>query len=200
MASPRGDRSDQQIRRELVGRVSTAAAELLRVRGYTDVDRRAIARQAGVAYHDVCAHFRCTEALIAESCLDKLRQAPLVVGFDESPQQRVMGQFRQLVRLLADEPHYGAACVRALMCDDPSVQVARQSIDAEIQRRVCAALGSGAWPEVALAVHWAMLGAFVKAASGTATIRELTDELCLIVDALLPACETDSISAGSAEW
>lgn len=84
MTSARGDRSDQHIRREFVGRVFTAAAELLRARGYTDVDRRAIARQAGVAYPDVCAQFRCTEA-------------------------------------------HGAACARALMCDDPSVEVVREA-------------------------------------------------------------------------
>jgi AcrR family transcriptional regulator len=185
------DRTDHQTRRELVRKVSDATAELLRERPYTDVTRRLIARQAGVSYLNVCAHFRSTEALIAEGCLDKLRQAPLVVEFDDSPQQRVVSQFRQLVELLADEPRYGAACVRAMMADDASLQTVRDAFDAEIHRRVRAALGSGAWPEVALTLQWAMLGAFANAALGEATLDQLTDRLWLLADALHPATATD---------
>jgi AcrR family transcriptional regulator len=133
----------------------------------TVVNRRAIARHAGVAYLDVCAHFRSTEALIAECCLHELRQAPVVVEFDASIPQRVVSQFRQLVEVLADEPRYGTACVRALMTPDASLQAVRDDVDAEIRRRVCAALGSGAWPEVAL--------------------TELTDGLRALVEALHPA-------------
>lgn len=181
------NRTDRQIRRDLVSRLSHAAAELLRERPYSKVDRRAIAHRADAAYLDVCAHFRSTEALIAECCLHDIRQAPVVVEFDDSIPQRVVSQFLQLVEVFADEPRYGIACVRALMTPDPSLQTVREDIDAEVGRRVCAALGSGAWPEAALVLQWAMLGAFANAVTGAASLDELTHGLRLAVEALYPA-------------
>jgi AcrR family transcriptional regulator len=180
------NRTDRQIRRDLVSRLSGAAAELLRERPYSNVDRRVIAHRADAAYRDVCAHFRSTEALIAECCLHEIRQAPVVVEFDDSIPQRVVSQFRQLVEVFADEPRYGIACVRALMTPDASLQTVREDIDAEVGRRVCAALGSGAWPEAALMLQWAMLGAFANAVTGAASLDELAHGLRLAVEALYP--------------
>jgi len=102
---------------------------------------------------------------------------PLIVDIDQSVPARVTVQLRQVAALLADEPGVAAACSIALMGNEPSVRVVRDKIGAEVNRRIRAALGSGAWPEVAHALELGFFGALVQAGCGFSTYREIADEL-----------------------
>jgi AcrR family transcriptional regulator len=167
-----------------------AAVELLREVPYDRVTMRMIGRRAGMAYRSLCAHFRSTDAIVAEIYLQRLRAAPLTVDVDQDARSRIADQFHELVMLLADEPGLAAACSAALIGDEPGVRSIRQRINAEYHRRVCTALRSGAWPEVTETLHFGLIGALVQASCGAGGFRETADELAGVVAAVLPATQT----------
>ena len=154
-----------------------ATIELLRESSYSDLEMRSIAQRASVPRLSGTAHFPSKNALIAEVYLRLLREAPLIVDIDQSVPARVTVQLRQVAAVLADEPGVAAACSIALMGNEPSVRVVRDKIGAEVNRRIRAALGSGAWPEVAHALELGFFGALVQAGCGFSTYREIADEL-----------------------
>jgi len=111
---------------ETARRVRDATVELLRDVPYSSITMRSIATRAGVSHGEIRAHYRSTEAIVAEIYLERLRAAPLIVDVEKSARARIAAQFSQLVMLLADEPGLAAACSSALICDEPSVRVSRQ--------------------------------------------------------------------------
>ena len=151
--------------------------ELLRESSYADLEMRSIAERAHVPRISGTAYFPSKSALIGEVYLRLLRDAPLIVDVDQSVPARVTAQLRDLAALLADEPEVAAACSIALMGNEPSVRVVREQIGAEVNRRIRAALGWGAWPEVADALQLGFFGALVQAGSGFLNYREIGDEL-----------------------
>ena len=171
---------------EIGRRVLDAMVELLREVPYSTITMRAIAKRAGVSHAEICVYFRSKDAIVAEIYLERLRAAPLMVDVDQSARARIAAQFSQLVMLLADEPGIAAACSSALICDEPSVRAIRQRIHAELQRRVRAALRSGAWPEVAETLEFGLLGALVQASCGSGTFTENADDLASVVAVVLP--------------
>lgn len=175
-------REDDDIAR----RVRDATVELLRDVPYSSVTTRSIAKRAGVTHGDVLAHFRSTDAIVAEIYLERLRAAPLNVDTEESARARISGQFSQLVMLLADEPGLAAACSSALISDEPSVRVFRQRIHGELQRRVRTALRSGAWPEVAETLEFGLIGALVHASCGADTFGRTAEDLAGMVAIVVP--------------
>ena len=166
--------------------VLDSAVELFGEVPYDRVTLRSIARRAGVAHAAVCAHFRSTDAIVAEVYLELLRAAPLIVDVDVSARARVAALFADLVMLLEDKPGLAQACSSALISDDPSVRAIRARIHAELHRRVRTALRSGAWPEVAETLGFGLIGAMVNASCGAATLRQTADELAVMVAAVLP--------------
>jgi hypothetical protein len=100
------------------------------------------------------AYFASKNALIAEVYPRIFRAAPLLVDDHDSVPVRVTAQLRHLVMLPAEEPELAAACTIALMGTQTSVRAIRDQIDAEVKRHIRAALGSGAWPEVADALEY----------------------------------------------
>jgi AcrR family transcriptional regulator len=192
LSAYQGERSSRH--RMVLHAAGAATVELSREYPYHELTRRLVAERAGLAYLDVCAHFASIDALIAETCLDKLRESPLIVEFDESPRERMVGRFHQMITLLACEPRYGTACVWALMSNAESVRPIRLEIDAEIRRHVSTALGSGAWPELVSTLQMALLGAVVQAATNTTTLLALSQQLGDLVEMLLPDSESDDDS------
>lgn len=130
--------------------------------------------------------FPVQDAIVAEVYLGLLRDAPLSVDVGQPSRARVVALFEQLVMLMADEPGLAAACSSALITGEPSVRAIRRRIHAELRRRVRTVLRSGAWPEVAEALEFGLVGAMVRAGSGSATFRETADELAEVVAALVP--------------
>jgi AcrR family transcriptional regulator len=170
---------------ETARRVRDATVELLRDVPYSSITMRSIATRAGVSHGEIRAHYRSTEAIVAEIYLERLRAAPLVVDPGQCAQARVAAQFSQVVMLLADEPGVAAACSSVLIWDEPSVRAIRQRIHAELQRRVRTALRSGAWPEVAETLEFGLLGALVQASCGSGTFSETADDLASVVAVVL---------------
>lgn len=177
------DREDHDI----VRRVLDTTVEMIGEVPYRDLTTRGIAERSGVAHSDLCVFFRSKDAIVAEVYLGLLREAPLAVEVDRSTRARVAALFDELVMLLADRPALAAACSSALICTEPAVQPIRRRIHAELHRRVCSVLRSGAWPEVTETLEFSLVGAMVRASSGSSTFREAADELSHVVDAVLPA-------------
>ncbi|WP_135453318.1 TetR/AcrR family transcriptional regulator [Mycobacterium sp. DL99] len=175
----------------LLSAVGYATVELSREHDHRELSRQLVADRAGLSYREVCAQFASIEALIAETCLDRLRESPLNVELDESARERMVGQFHQLITLLAHEPRYGVACVWALMSDAESVRPIRTEIDAEIRRHVSGALGPGAWPELVSALQLALLGAVVQASTNTTSLTVLSQQLGDLVEMLMPGGDAD---------
>jgi AcrR family transcriptional regulator len=92
---------------ETARRVRDATVELLRDVPYSSITMRSIATRAGVSHGEIRAHYRSTEAIVAEIYLERLRAAPLIVDVEKSARARIAAQFSQLVMLLADEPGLG---------------------------------------------------------------------------------------------
>jgi AcrR family transcriptional regulator len=170
---------------EIGCRVLDATVDLVREVPYSIITMRSIAKRAGVSHGEICAYFRSKDAIVAEIYLERLRAAPLIVDVEQSARARIAAQFSQLVMLLADEPGVAAACSSALICDEPSVRAIRQRIHAELQRRVRAALRSGAWPEVAETLEFGLLGALVHASCGADTFHQTAEDLASVVAVVL---------------
>lgn len=175
-------RDDQVFARKVLD----AAVELLGEVPYDSVTLRSIAGRAGVAYTAVCAHFRSTDAIVAEIYLELLRAAPLTVDVELSARARVAALFTELLVLIEDKPGLAQACSSALISDDPSVRAIQQRIRGELGRRVRTALRSGAWPEVAETLGFGLIGAMVHASCGVGTAPQLAEELAGMVAAVLP--------------
>jgi hypothetical protein len=183
----RSTRSKRDITRAL----SEPAHQILCNQSRRELNRRSIARRSHVTYDEVQQHFSSTEVLLAEICLDKLCSAPLEFDIRQTPGQRVRSQCLQLVGLMADQPSLAVACAAALLSDDAATREVRADIDAELGRRVDAALGSGAWPEVGDVIRMALLGGFVRAACGADTLNGVAESLCTLVDTLLSTDQSD---------
>jgi AcrR family transcriptional regulator len=170
---------DDRIREddEIARRVRDATVELLRTIPYSNVTMRSIAKRADVSHSEALAHFRSTDAILAEVYLERLRAAPLSVD---------VAQLSELVMLLADEPGLAAACSAALICEEPSVRSIRHRIHAEYRRRVRTALPSGAWPEVAETLEFGLIGALVHASCGADTFHQTAEDLASLVAVMVP--------------
>ena len=175
-------REDQVFARKVLD----AAVELLGEVPYGSVTLRSIAGRAGVAHAAVCAHFRSTDAIVAEVYLELLRAAPLTVDVEQSARARVAALFTEVLMLIEDKPGLAQACSSALISDDPSVRAIQQRIRGELGRRVRTALRSGAWPEVAETLGFGLIGAMVHTSCGSATVSQMADELAGMVAAVLP--------------
>ena len=177
------DREDHDI----VRRVLDTTVAMIGEAPYRELSTRGIAERAGVAHADLCVFFRSKDAIVAEVYLGLLREAPLAVEVDQSARTRVAALFEGLVMLLADQPALAAACSSALISTEPAVQPIRRRIHAELHRRLRSVLRSGAWPEVTETLEFSLVGALVRASSGSSTFRAAADELTRVVAAVLPA-------------
>ncbi|KUI27604.1 TetR family transcriptional regulator [Mycobacterium sp. GA-2829] len=168
-------------------RVFSAAAALLGERADGRLSMPALAARAQVAPAAVTAHFPSVDAVLAELYLDRVTALPLVIVADNPPAARVGGQLRAVALVMADEPTLAAACSRALLSsDEPAVAVARDRIGAEVQRRIAAALGTGAWPEVQAALETLFWGALVQVQSCAIDYRTMADRLDTMLSLILP--------------
>lgn len=180
-----GDRDRED--HEVVRRVLDCTVTMLGETPWPDLNTRRIAERAGVSHAELCIFFRSTEAIVAEVYLGLLRAAPLDVDVDQPAPVRVAALFEALVMLPAGQPALAAACASALISTEPSVQPIRRRIHAELRRRVRTVLRSGAWPEVTETLEFSLVGAMVRASSGSSTFRAAADELSRVVAAVLPA-------------
>lgn len=178
-------RCSDAVGRDIASRVLDAAEGFLCEFSYTELTLRAVAALAGVSSNDAVAHFASKDALVAELCLRSTRRMPWCSDMDQSPRKRVEDQLRKMVAQVAKQPGVAAACAVALMADEPNTRDLRKQIVTEVHLRIAAALGRGAWPEVAATLQMAYFGALVQAASRLDTYQRAGDRLQNIVGLIL---------------
>lgn len=145
-------------------RVLDAAAQMLDESSDPDVTVAALAARARVAPMALRAHFPSLEAVYAEVYLQHVTGLPLNIDPTASVHARVSAQVRAITVILAERPGLARACTRALLAaDDPAVADVRARIAAEVRRRLAAALGTGAWPEVLATLETVFWGALLQA-------------------------------------
>lgn len=168
-------------------RVFSAAAALLGECADNRLSMPALAARARLAPAAVNARFPSVDAVLAELYLHRVSALPLTVDTGAAVAARVSGQLRAVTLVMADEPTLAAACSRALLCsDDPAVLTARDRIGAEVQRRIAAALGSGAWPEVQATLETVFWGALLQVQSRHIDYRDMAGRLDTMLSLILP--------------
>jgi AcrR family transcriptional regulator len=185
-----GERRRNRRQEETIRKVLDAAVELLRETSYSSLTMRMVAARAGVAPATAYTYFRSKNALIAEVYLRLVRDVPLFTDVNQTTQQRVTAQLRELSLLVADEPELAAAATTALMGNEPEVAEIRDKIGMEVHRRIASALGPGAWPEVLATLELIFYGALVHAGTRSATYYEMADRLDSVI----------ALVMGGAEW
>lgn len=120
-------------------------------------------------------------ASVTTTFLGLLSRSPLEVAVDQRPSERLTSQLRAMVLMLADEPELADVCLRAMLASERSVSKRRRHIGAEVDRRIRAALGSGAWPEVVDLFGFALYGAVLQANYGAASHAEAANRLADLV-------------------
>ena len=185
-----GERRRNRRQEETVRKVLDAAVQMLRESSYSDLTMRAVAARAGVAPATAYTYFSSKNALIAEVYLRLVRDVPVFTDVNQTTQQRVTAQLRELALLVADEPELAAAATTALMGDEPEVRQVRDKIGAEVRRRIASALGPGAWPEVLTTLEMIFYGALVQAGTKSLTYYQMADRLDSVIALIM----------GGAEW
>ena len=155
-----------------------------------DVSVGSLAQRARIAPAALSAHFPSLDAVFAELYLNRVTERPLVIDPMASIQTRLGDQLRAVILVVADEPRLAVACTRALMRnDDAAVAEARARIAAEVRRRIAAAMGAGAWPEVLETLEILFWGALLQVESRVVTSRELANRLDTMLALILPDAE-----------
>ena len=185
-----GERRRNRRQEETIRKVLDAAVELLRETSYSDLTMRMVAARAGVSPATAYTYFRSKNALIAEVYLRLVREVPLFTDVNQTTQQRVTAQLRELSLLVADEPELAAAATTALMGNEPEVRGIRDKIGMEVHRWIASALGPGAWPEVLATLELIFYGALVHAGTRSATYYQMADRLDSVIALIM----------GGAEW
>lgn len=140
-------------------------------------------RSASAQREDAAADALSDDLAISDTFLRLLHAAPLHVQPDRTPIDRLSGQLRAMLLLLADEPRVADLCLRAMLASDAACTCRR--IGAEVHRRIRAALGSGAWPEIVDVVEFALYGAVMEASLGVAPFDDVADRLTGLVAGIL---------------
>lgn len=84
--------------------------------------------------------------------------------------------------MLADEPQLADMCLRAMLASERTVSKTRRHIGSEVDRRIRAALGTSAWPEVVDLFEFGLYGAVLQANYSAVSADELADQLTALVD------------------
>jgi hypothetical protein len=121
-------------------------------------------------------------AAITTAFLRLLHRTPLNVVCDRPPPERLTTQLREMLLMLADEPQLADMCLRAMLASERAVSKTRRHIGSEVDRRIRAALGTGAWPEVVDLFGFGLYGAVLQANYSPVSADELADQLTDLVD------------------
>jgi hypothetical protein len=102
----------------------------------------------------------------------------------------VSHQLRAITLVVADEPRLAVACTRALVRnDDAAVAEARTRIAVEVRRRIAAAMGTGAWPEVLETLETLFWGALLQVESRAVGYRAMASRLDTMLALILPEAD-----------
>lgn len=145
-----------------------------------------LAARARMTPSAVRAHFSSIDVMFAELYLNRVSELPLVVDPTASLPSRVSSQLRAITLVVADEPRLAVACRQALLrSDDPAVSDVQGLIAAEVRRRLAAAMGTGAWPEVLATLEALFWGALLQVHSRSVGYHTVAGRLDTMVSLLL---------------
>lgn len=171
-------------------RVLGAAAQMLDESVRPEVSVPELAARARVAQTALRAHFPSIDAVFAELYLQHVTALPLSVDTSAPVAERVAAQLTAVAVILADRPGLAHACTTALLSTgDRAVAAVRARIAAEVRRRLSAALGTGAWPEVLDTLETLFWGALLQAQSREIDYRDMTDRLATMVSLVVPEAD-----------
>jgi AcrR family transcriptional regulator len=170
----------------VVQRLTDAARQEIRARGYEGLTVRNVARRAGVAPATAYTYFASKDHLIAEAFWRRLKalREPRI-NRRTGAATRVGAALRDLTRLLAAEPALAAASTTAMLAPDPDVKHLRDRVGAEIRRRLETALGDDDGRAVLRALELAVAGAMIQAGMGHLSYAELPDRIAEVAGLLL---------------
>jgi AcrR family transcriptional regulator len=167
-------------------RACAATVALLREHPDITFSLQAVAARSGIHHRTLRGLFGSPDVLVAAACLDRLRRAPIVIDFDQRLPERVRSQFIELLAPSVDEPGFALCCARVLTGCDPAVRPLRAQIDAELHRRLNAALGSGAWPELSEILHFGLVGTFITTMFTSPGSPEIDARINTLIWAIFP--------------
>ncbi|KWX56496.1 hypothetical protein ASJ79_14315 [Mycobacterium sp. NAZ190054] len=172
--------------RDGFGAVLDVAYESLRDTDPTGASLATVAERCGLSTAALRTEFPTENALIAGVYLRRLKAAPLDIDESADAVDRLLAQVHVVATLFVHAPQIGVTCINALMrTDDEAVVPVRLAISAEIRRRIAAALGSGAWPEVSDTVETLVSGALLQVGAGMLSYRRMTTHLDTMLRLLL---------------
>jgi AcrR family transcriptional regulator len=145
----------------LIGAANDEAEE----RPYAEISVRSIAKRAGVAPATAYTYFSGKDHLLAEVLWRRMQASPLLVDVNLPLGDRVAATVRTM-GFGTMETLAVAVCTTALLADGPDVKRVRTRIGVEIGRRLGAALGPGADPEVLGVLQVTYTGAILSAGMG----------------------------------
>lgn len=164
-----------------------AASDLLAEASYPGVTLPAVAARCGTSVAALLSQYPTKDVLIASIYLRRLQALPLEVDTAADVVDRLTAQVHVVANLFADHPNLGVACNIALMRnDDPGIMPVREAVSTEIRRRIGAALGSGAWPEIHDTVETVICGALLQVGAGLLGYRQMVEHVETMLRLLLP--------------
>ncbi|CAJ1582999.1 TetR/AcrR family transcriptional regulator [[Mycobacterium] wendilense] len=162
---------------DTVDRLGRSAVEVLSREGFAGLTIRMVAAEAGVGAATAYTYFSSKEHLVAEVFWRRLATTPAPANDAPDTTDRVVAVLRHIALLLANEPELAGAVTNALLGKDPDVEHLRSRIGAEIRRRLSAALGPDAEPELVDSLELLYAGALVRAGIGHASYPQIADVL-----------------------
>lgn len=173
--------------RDLTASILDVASGLLAEASYPGVTLPAVAARCGTSVAALLRQYPTKDVLIASIYLRRLQTLPLEVDTTGDVVDRLTAQVHLVANLFADHPHLGLACNIALMRnDDPGIVPVREAVSTEIRRRIAAALGSGAWPEINNTVETVICGALLQVGAGLLGYRQMIEHVEMMLRLLLP--------------
>lgn len=190
MPSPPTDEATPSTRQWLSKRQSATVDSLLDTGydalvevGLDALSLRDVARRAGVTHTTAYNYFTSKEHLVAELHWRMLRRVPLAEPDHDAPLgTRLADALRGASGVLTEDPALAEAALVALVGRDPEIERIRDSIGAEIVRRLRAAGGDDLDERVLDGVLLLHSGAMLQAGLGYLTFDEVVDRIAAIVD------------------
>jgi AcrR family transcriptional regulator len=185
LAPTGSDVDDGPARRRLTGRqadtvdrLTAAAVDEVRARGYAGLTVGNVARRAGVAPATAYTYFASKDHLIAEVFWRRLRDLPPVrVDRRRAAAARLAESLQAVGLLVADEPELAAACTIAILASDPDVRRLRDRIGGIVRQRLAAALGDDGDPAMLRVLELAFSGAMLQAGMGYFSYADVGDRM-----------------------
>jgi AcrR family transcriptional regulator len=160
-----------------LGKIFTAAEELLDESGHEALTIRMVADRAGVSPATAYTYVASKDHLFAELFWRRLEAQDHPPLRGRGRLKRLQEVTRQLAELIASRPAIASAATKSLLGQDPEVSRLRVDIGLVLLHRFRDALGADVAPELLATVAYAFNGLLLQAGMGLMSYDDLADEL-----------------------